>query len=193
MILQTDLIPHHEFHKGIWLSNKQVPWYFFVKQDRDFKIPNNKNFYNSVDEDILPIVKKLHKNRIPTTPSCAGHFENEKYYSDVYNLLKNFEKRINDEVVFHNEENDKRYRYRNKNFELPWDKSQFLDKILDYQKKGVLGFKDQNKTLFKNMGTDGFSKKHDNGITIVFVNSETPKDCYYNWKSVGKELNRLID
>ena len=36
MILQTDLIPHEEFHKGIWLSNEQVPWYFFVKKERDF-------------------------------------------------------------------------------------------------------------------------------------------------------------
>lgn len=193
MILHTHLIPHEYFHKGIWLSNEQVPWYFFVKKDRDFEIPKNTDFYDTLDEILYPIVKKLHKNNISTTPSCAGHFEKKGYYSEIYDSLKHFEKSAKNEVILHDDENGKKYKYRNKNFELPWSKDEFLDKIINYQKKGVLGFKDNKKQIYNKLKSDSFEKKHNDGVTLILITSETPKDCHDKWKSLYGQLNRIIE
>ena len=192
MILQTDLIPHEEFHKGIWLSNEQVPWYFFVKKERDFELPNNEEFYETLDENLHPIVKMLHENDIITTPSCAGHFEKKSYYSGVYDLLNDFKKSIKNEVILHNDENGKKYKYRNKNYELPWTRNEFLDRIIEYQKKGVLGIQDNEKKIFNNLRLNNFNKKHNNGVTLLLINSETHKDCHNNWKSIHRQLNSIV-
>lgn len=192
MKLITDLIPHEKFHKGIWLSNEMVPWYFFVQTNRDFTIPKDEDFYGSVDSQLLPIVKLLHKNEIPTTPSCAGHFEGEDYYSEIYDLLKNFSQNIKKGVILYNDENDKKFLYKNKNYKLPWKKDEFLNEIIKYQKNGVIGFKDENGTIYKNIEEDNFKKIKDKEITLITVNSDDMGEMEYKWKNIYKQIKELL-
>jgi hypothetical protein len=69
MKLDVNLIPHRDFHKGFWLQTKESPWYFFYQKPREYFLPKDNSFYQTVDDSLLPIVKLLHKNNIPTTPS----------------------------------------------------------------------------------------------------------------------------
>lgn len=192
MKLLTHLIPHTDFHKGIWLSNENVPWYFFLKTKRENKIPNSPSFYGSVDDCLIPIVKKLHNNNIPTTPSCAGHFENRKYYSEIYDLLKIFEENLKTGEILHDDENDRQFYYENKNYTLPWSKNIFLDKINDYQKNGVIGFSDNNGKIFKRLKNKGYSKLFDNGITIITIKPKNISDMEKSWKVVYNDLSNNL-
>jgi hypothetical protein len=188
MKLYCDLIPHTMFHKGIWLSNKNVPWYFFLKTNRDFEIPNSPTFYESVDECILPTIKKLHSYDIPTTPSCSGHFEDKKYYSDIYNQLRDFEFNLRKGEILHDDENDRKFYYENGNYKLPWQKNEFLSKIIDYQKKGVIGFVDNDGEVYRRLKSQRYKKHFDNGITLILINPTEYVDMEKTWKLIHKDI-----
>jgi hypothetical protein len=193
MRLKSDFIPHEKFHKGIWLSCKIVPWYFFLETNRNYKIPDNKSFYNTIDENLLPIVKKLHKNNIPTTPSCSGHFEDKEYYSDVFYLLDKFQNDVKEKhIILKDDETNKKYKYKNPKFELPWKKEEFLKKINDYQKKGVLGFIDKNDIFYNQLMGKDYKKIKDGDVTIIIVESETPKESSEKWNIVKNDINNII-
>lgn len=193
MKLYTELIPHKYFHKGIWLSTNSVPWYFFSPQDRQFKIPTNNKFYDTVDEPLLPIVKLLHKNGIPTTPSCSGHFRDIDEYSDIYDSLINAGKRIKkDSVVLKDDENNKKYYYRNKKFILPWDKDEFLDKIGKYQKKGVIGFVDKDKSIFNDLDGGDYNLINNDGNTIIITESNNKKELLDKWKNINNIIRKIL-
>lgn len=191
MRLYPDLIPHEKFHKGIWLSTPKTPWYYFLTTKRDYQLPNNSYFYMNVDENLKPIVHLLHKNNIPTTPSCSGHFYSKDYYSPTYDSLVSNQKLINNNgVVFNDEETGKKYFYQNKNYNLPWNKKEFLDKIYNYQTKGVIGIKDQNKDIYNNLEIP--NTIHDDGITIILTSCKNKKDCTNTWKGIHNNLSKLF-
>lgn len=188
MKLYCDLIPHTMFHKGIWLSNQNVPWYFFLKTNRDYKIPNSPTFYGSVDECILPTIKKLHSYGIPTTPSCSGHFEGKKYYSEIYNQLKDFEGNLRKGEILHDDENDRQFHYENKNYKLPWEKNEFLNRIINYQKKGVVGFVDNNGEMYRRMKNSKYNKFFDSGITLILIKPTDIDNMEKTWKIVHNDI-----
>lgn len=192
MKLYSNLIPHTMFHKGIWLSNENVPWYFFLKTDRDYVIPNSPTFYESVDEYILPIIKKLHNNGIPTTPSCAGHFENEDYYSEIYDMLKNFESNLKNGEILHDDENDRQFYYENQNYKLPWNKDNFMNKIIDYQKNGVIGFVDNDGEIYNRLKNNTYEKYFDDDITIIKIKPNNIDDMEKSWKVIYKDISNNL-
>ena len=87
MILNSDFIPHENFHKGFWLKTEKCQWFFFYESPREFNLPNNKNFYNTLDEDLKDIVIGLHSKNIPTTPSCSGHIKNDDHYEKIFKTI----------------------------------------------------------------------------------------------------------
>lgn len=187
MELYPNLIPHTDFHKGIWVSSNNTPWYYFLKTNREFNIPNHHQFYNTVDENLLPIVKLLHKNGIVTTPSCAGHHESESHYSDLYDSLANNANLINKKGdILYDYENFKKYYYKNPDYRLPWPKDRFVDKIMEYQKNGVLGIVDPDQIFVNNLNNT--NTKTDGDITLILTQSENPKDNKEIWYSIYNEL-----
>ena len=193
MRLYPDLIPHEKFHKGIWLSTPKTPWYYFLHKDRDYTLPQNPKFYSTLDDSIKPIVHLLHKNNIPTTPSCSGHFYSKEHYIPTYNSLLNNQKLINnDGVILKDDETNKNYFYQNKNYKLPWTKDEFLDKITRYQLKGVLGFEDKNKDIFYELPNKDITPIHDKGITIILTDCRKKKDCQDIWNNVHNNLSNLF-
>lgn len=192
MNLYPDLIPHKYFHKGVWLSEKNTPWYYFMKTNRPFVIPTNKSFYNTLDNTLKPIVKLLHSNNIPTTPSCSGHFKPKDHFSDTYDYLKMNQKKINNSgVILKDDENGKHYFYKNKNYVLPWSKEDFLDKIENYQKKGVIGLVDNNNIGYE-LADEDYDVFNDNGITLIITNSKTPKENQKIWNNIFVKLKNIL-
>ena len=191
MKLRVDLIPHKDFHKGFWLNNQECPWFFFYESPRQFTIPKNKNFYQTLDDDLKSIVEFLHSKNIPTTPSCSGHIKKDKYYADVYDSLSNMTDKIKHEgVILVNPESDRKFFYQNQKYNLPLRKQEFIEDLRDYQKKGVLGFVDDfgvNEKLSKYLPT-----KNDNGITLLFTKGNDEKGIRNNWKIIEKILEKVI-
>lgn len=193
MKLNVNLIPHEHFHKGVWLNNKSIPWYFFHQTNRNYEIPKNQDFYKTLDKPLKMVTKLLHNNGIPTTPSCSGHIKSENFYKDVYKSLKNAERKIrNDYMIFTDVENGKNYLYKNKNYKLPWSEEDFLKKIKEYQKIGVIGLVDDNEYFYDNLSGGNYELIHDDGITILKLKSENPKGCDKNWESIYKEFIKLL-
>lgn len=189
MKISVDLIPHTDFHKGLWLQSNQSPWYFFYNSPREYTLPKDSKFYKTVDDDLLDIVKLLHSKKIPTTPSCSGHIMSRKHYSDLYNTINVAKDNIvNDGIILKNPETGRRFFYKHKNYDLPWSKNEFLNDMEEYQKKGVIGFVDNNGIYDELKGR--LPVKHDNGITLIFSKGNSEDSISKNWNNVYKLLNK---
>jgi hypothetical protein len=191
--IYPDLVPHDSFHKGYWLNiDGPESWYYFFPTNRPYKIPSNDSFYNTLDNDLIKIVKLLHSNNIPTTPSCSGHFDSQDHYVKIYERLLNNASRINTGgVILNNPETGKRYLYKNRNYKLPWNLETFVDKSVDYQTKGVLGFVDPNGTYYNLVNSD-FDCGHDNGITLVFENSTSKQYKSSKWNELYEVMANYL-
>jgi len=189
--LNPNLIPHSEFHKGLWLQTEKSPWYFFYKTPREYPIPTGDSFYETVDENLLDLVKFLHSKNIPTTPSCSGHVKPIMEYATLFNTIKNVQNSIkSDGVNFVNPETNRKFFYKNPKYRLPWDKEEFLSEMGEYQKRGVLGFVDSN------LNHEWISKKipctHDNGITLILTKSDNEDKLKRTWKSITQIIKENL-
>ena len=187
--INPNFIPQKDFYKGYWLSiNEPNPWYYFFPTDRTFELPSNPKFYKTVDKDLVKTVKLLHSKKIPTTPSCAGHFYGPEHYAEIYERLELNARKIKSEgVILENSETGVKYFYRNNSYELPWDIRFFVNKSLEYQITGVLGFLDFNKQLL-NILNSKFETQHEKGITLVFERSDNRRDKSLEWEKLYEIL-----
>lgn len=191
--INPDLIPQKDFHKGYWLNiDEPNPWYYFFPAKRSFKLPASKDFYRTLDQDLIKAVKLLHSKGIPTTPSCSGHFYGPEHYSEVYTkLLSNAERMIDEGVVLRDSETGTKYFYRNPAFKLPWDLNSFVDRSLVYQITGVLGFVDFEKALYRLLES-GFEVDHSDGITLVFERSDNVEEKSLRWNELYQTLSDYL-
>jgi hypothetical protein len=191
MKLNPNIIPHKDFHKGIWLRSNKSPWYFFYKIKRDYKIPGNDKFYDTVDENLYDIIKLLHSKNIPTTPSCSGHIVSPKYYSNLFDTIKLVKNDIEDGgVKLLDPESGDKYFYKNRNYRLPWDKDEFIDSMDKYQKIGVLGFVDKNN--LHNSLSNRINVTNDDGITLIHTKSNSENEIKNNWNNVLKLIKQKL-
>lgn len=191
--IYPDFIPHSDFHKGYWLNiNEPNPWYYFFPTIRTYTLPTDSNFYKTLDSDLKKTVILLHQNKIPTTPSCSGHFFSPEHYARIYERLKNNARKIAVEgVILENPETGAKYFYKNAEYKLPWSSEYFVDKSLDYQKTGVLGFVDPNQDLAKIVPLE-FRIKQDGDITIMLEISENEEKRKLKWNKLCKVLSRYL-
>ena len=191
MKLSADLIPHQNFHKGYWLKSNNCPWFFFYESPRQFLIPKDKRFYETLDDDLKNLVFKLHKKNISTTPSCSGHINNTNHYNEIYESLRDAKNRIQNEgIIIKNPETNKKFFYSNKNYNLPFGKQQFLEEIQDYQKKGVLGFVD-NRNLYEKL-INKIPVEKDKKVTMILTEGDTKNIIKKNWRDIEKLLTEII-
>jgi hypothetical protein len=142
MKITPDLIPHTDFHTGSWLQSTARPsWYYFRKKYNCNKI-TNEDFIKSVDEPLKDLVIFLHENGIRTTPSCSGHHKSERDFDRIYRELEEDMRLIrNGGLNLKDVETGRLYLFQDKNYELPWKKQDFLERIMAYQHKGILGLR----------------------------------------------------
>jgi len=144
MKLQSDLIPHEKFHKGFWLKTEQCPWFFFYEAPREYKIPKNKNFYSTLDDDLKNLVIHLHS---------------------------------------------KKFFYHNPTYKLPLKKNDFLEELRKYQRKGVLGFVD-NQNLYHKLKHEIPVDRYDD-VTLIMTEGKTQNQISRNWKNIEKIIKGL--
>ena len=193
MKLNPELIPHNKFHKGIWLTTPNLDWYYFINKDREFSIPQSKGFNKTLDPFIIPVVNYLHSNSIPTTPSCSGHFYDGKKYANVYDGLDENRKLINSSGIKMKDcETGTRYFYKNEKYKLPWKKNDFIDQVLEYQKKGVLGLYDPRNYFYNTLPIDNFETIKDDNITLYVGNFINERECKESWKSFYNQIQKVI-
>lgn len=190
MKLRADLIPHQDFHKGYWLKTNQCPWFFFYEMPREYKIPKNKNFYLTLDDDLKELVHFFHSKNIPTTPSCSGHIEDDEHYNEIYKSLVDTTNDIKTGgVELINPESNKKFYYQNPKYSIPMSNQSFVEQLRDYQKKGVLGFVDKSN-LYNKLKREIPVEKHDD-VTLIMTEGKTPKQISRNWKNIGKIIKGL--
>lgn len=191
MKLQSDLIPHEKFHKGIWLKTNKCPWFFFYETPRKYNLPSDYKFYQTVDDDLKTLVKFLHSKNIPTTPSCSGHVQDEKHYGKIFDSLNNTTQDIKSQGInLSNPESGRKFFYKNPKYSLPFSREEFIDELKDYQKKGVLGFVDK-VGLYEKL-SNKIPVINDEGITLVLTKGKDSDTISKNWKAIERIIRNSI-
>ena len=197
MKITADLIPHTEFHKGVWLQRTENPgWYYFMKKSNPNTI-KSKEFIKSVDGPLKELVRFLHKKNIKTTPSCAGHHISERNLEKIYNSLeKDAEKIRVCGLELKDVQTGKIYFYKDKDYFLPWNKEIFLEKLHIYQQKGVLGLRLGNRKKIKdqilNLKIKGMTSGEKDSILFIFSNHDLNGENKIIWKQVTKQVKSIF-
>ena len=191
--ISPDLIPHTQFHKGIWLLSPSRPhWYYFMKKATPHEVSNN-DFLESVDKPLRELVKFLHHKGIKTTPSCAGHHKSEKNFEKIYDALKSDKSHIrNGGLKLKDIETGEFYLYCDKKYVLPWNRETFLHDVLSYQRNGIIGIIIGKKLKIKRR----ILSLNIKGVTIrdkdpiIFIS--TSGDDHSIWKKITLEIKKCF-
>jgi len=199
MNLTPDFIPHKDFHKGSWLKAKGGKWYYFMYGDENEGEIENKWFDNTLDPEIKSLVKLFHDNDIKTSPSCAGHFSKAEYFEDIWDSLDKEKDKINsDGLKLYDSENNEEYMFKDEEYDLPWSKNEFVDRALEYQKKGVLGiFKDRVKdstlSSIKKIKSDDLEIKDEGDLILFMVNSDDQESMENTWGDLESQVESVLN
>lgn len=200
MTIQTitpELVPHYLFHRGSWLLPEEYPqWYYFMAKENAHKIMNKK-FDDSVDEPLAEMVKFLHKRGIITTASCSGHHEDKYAFQKIYYGLEKDQYRIKENgLLLKDIESGNKIFYHDAFYKLPWTGKTFVEKAVEYQQHGVIGFV-LDKNLYDpekimSIRIPGMEYKIDNGILIAQMQPHASYSNEERWAIFTKELKRAI-
>lgn len=194
--ITPDLIPHSEFHTGIWLLSAERPdWYYFMKK-KNSNIVRNKSFIKSVDRPLRGLVKFLHKRGIKTTPSCSGHHISERNLEKIYEALeKDKDDIVRAGLLLKDVETGKEYFFQDRNYVLPWTKQEFIDSVSIYQQKGVIGLRLGNRKKLKDrilkLKIDNVTVEERDSIIFIFADGEHKGNNRRTWKKITKEIKSL--
>ncbi len=195
--ITPEMIPHAQFHTGAWLLSCERPgWYYFKKQQRR-NVIRNKDFEESVDGPLRELVQFLHRKNIATTPSCSGHHIRERDFEQIYSQLKEDEKQINSAgLKMKDIESDRLFLFRNKDYKLPWSETEFLEKVIVYQQKGVLGMRLGNRKKIKEsllkLNIEDANFKEKDSILFVFTNESGRADIKQVWKEITQQVKQAF-
>lgn len=127
--------------KKWYLRGKDESWYYHGPRktvEADLQV----DFDQTVDPDLQALVDFLHLRRIPTTPSCQGHFHPQEEFEGVWKKLQDESKIIRSKgLVLTDVESGKSVLLRNKKYDLPWSSfEEFYQDAGQNQQKGYIGF-----------------------------------------------------
>jgi hypothetical protein len=187
-IISPDFTPHEEFHKHRWLLPSGGTWYYKLKDLRPCVIPKNSKFSQSLDPELKQLVDFLHSKKIPTTPSCAGHFTSDDEWSTVFDSLSDQKEKIKTtglELI--DPEDGSRYNLKNSNYELPWDKKAFVERAKEHSKFGVLGIYDPGNFFAKNISKKNIPNSQvtkDGSITLFLTSPKSDEELKECWSKL---------
>lgn len=195
MKISPELIPHDQFYKGIWLlSVKRPEWYYFMELENKNEITNG-HFMETVDEPLKELVSFLHSIGIKTTPSCAGHHKSEKNFKKIYDALEKDKDEIKKEgLQLKDIQSGEIYIYKNKTYDLPWNKKQFLSKVSKYQGNGVIGIRldGDEKIEFLKLSIPGVKIVEEKGIVFIYTDEKTTEEINGKWKIITREIKNIF-
>jgi len=198
MNITPELIPHSEFHTGIWLQNIENPgWYYFLKQKNKNTI-SNSSFLDSVDEPLKKLVGYLHNKNIKTTPSCAGHLFPKQHLGRLFDTLKSDRDLIcGPGIVLVDNQTGKRFNYKNRNYSLPWSKQIFIEKLYNYQQKGILGIRTGGRKKIEqeilNLKLNSVSVYKRDSIVFISCDYKKENPGHIIWDDITREIINIVD
>ena len=195
MKISPAFIPHEQFHQGIWLQSVKRPcWYYFMKMKSTNDI-TNKDFLESVDAPLQELVSFLHQRNIKTTPSCSGHDKSEMNFEKIYDALEKDKEEISNEgLQLKDIETGKIYSYKNKRYVLPWERKYFVNTILKYQKRGVLGIRyggDQKERILR-LSIPQVKLVEKDSIIFIHTSGNTTEEIAAKWKLITEEIKSIL-
>ena len=197
MIITPELIPHENFHTGIWLQTVERPsWYYFRKQVNRNDIIN-PDFMQSVDEPLKELVAFLQKRGIKTTPSCSGHHKSLRSLETIYKELEEDGYFIkNGGVKLKNIETGDEYFYKNENYAQPWTKRDFLQKLMTYQRNGVLGIRagklKRIKERLLNLKIRNARVLEKDHVLLFLTESRSQADILGTWQEITRQVKFIL-
>jgi hypothetical protein len=195
--LTPALIPHSQFHSGSWFISVENPLWYYFKRQKNINHISNPDFMESVDRPLQKLVRFLHSEGVATTPSCSGHFRTIQNYQKVFNALeKDGEKIRHDGLLVKNIETGKNFFYKSKHYHLPWNRETFLEKVVNYQRHGVLGMRLGNRRKIKKnileLNIEGAKFKQKDGIVLIEVYQENLQKNISSWKEITSEIEEIF-
>lgn len=135
-VISTKLFPTRR-----WYRSRDKLWYYHGPR-KHVEIPEAVDFGESVDSDLEPLVRFLHLRRIPTTPSCQGHFDDRDHFEKVWRRLQEDSERIRGQGLrLEDVETGEQVLFQRSDYELPWGSlDAFYEDAGSNQQKGYIGF-----------------------------------------------------
>jgi hypothetical protein len=195
--ITPDLIPHTDFHTGIWLQSVERPsWYYFKKKLNRNRI-TNADFINSVDGPLKELVLFLHQRGIKTTPSCSGHHISERNLEKIFDELEEDRSLIrNGGLNFKDVETGRLYFYKNKTYDLPWKKEDFIERLMIYQQKGVLGLRLGNRRKIKehllDLKIENVAVAEKDQVLFFLTGQNGETDIKVTWQEITKQVKSVF-
>lgn len=197
MKISPDLIPHDLFHTGTWLQSEENPSWYYFRKSKNPNIITNEGFNDTLDEPLKELVLFLHNKGIKTTPSCSGHHKHIQDFEKIFRDLEMDRKQIrNGGLNMKDVETGLTFLYRDKKYELPWNKKEFCEKILVYQHNGVLGLRLENRKKVKdqlmNLDVKGIKIVQKDPVLLILTNSENKSGITETWKEITSRVKAII-
>ena len=192
--ISPGFVVHEEFQNYKWLKPEYTHnvWYYRLPSAPILSIPKEEMFTESLDPELQRSVDALHSAKIPTSPSCAGHWYSEEDYKRIFKDLEKEAKQIRKKGILLKDPTDgKQYFYKNPHYSLPWDESTFIEEAREHSKKGVIGIFDPLNKFYDDL--TNFKIKNSqtikSGDLTLFLTSPFSKE---EIQKIWKEFENVI-
>jgi hypothetical protein len=137
--LRADIVPHREWPVRKWFYAN--PLWYYHRRGQDNEVIANRKFFSLVDPDLRQVCHLLNSAGLVTTPSCQGHFYDQKRFEDIWTVLKREEMLIQaDGLIVKDSETDREFRFHDPDYVLAWKSFEdFYSEAADHQGTGYLG------------------------------------------------------
>lgn len=171
--LSPNLIPHERFHLCDWWKMRGCDWWWWSSRE----VPNMSiDSLSDVDEELRGIVSAFWSRGIPTTPSCSGHSDFDDRRDSIHNSIIQISK------------NAPRRCYRGESeadiHSLEEMQEDWYDRICDYQRRGILGWKAQGWETSMNWPCQTMA---DRGCFFLLTESSD------SWKEIEEMINTKLN
>lgn len=175
---------------------KRPVWYYFLT-GKTKTLVSSRTFLKSVDGPIRELVRFLHAKGFKTTPSCSGHYRTGKEYIKVYDSLCADEEEIrNLGLKLKQIESGEVIIYKNKEYSLLYNKSEFVKSVQALQHNGLLGIRFGNchriKRKIMQLDIKGVIIEDRDGIVCIRTSEKNQRDNEQTWKKVTSEIKYLF-
>jgi hypothetical protein len=179
-----------------WFESEDHRKWYYHKPKLESEDPVSPEVLNkSLDPCLKTLVSDLLKMGCKTFPSCQGHFHDAEHYENVFDKLFEDSKKIRGKGLnLKNVETGEVLIFQNKNWQLPWQKEDFVSNMLDNEDhEGYLAFTAPDLRLLQH-----FNDK--NGIRCsvkpqskdfkfeIRVKGENEKDQCAIWKKIAASI-----
>jgi hypothetical protein len=191
-------VPHEAWDKFAWLvphEPREEPWYYAVptgQRPQLRQLPSDPAFMRSVDPEIRPLVAWLHRQGVPTGPSCSGHDVDKRGFDDIYAGLERDAEEIRTiGVLLRDPEDGNDYVAMDEDYEFPWSSfEEFLAQAREHQPVGWLPFYTTDPRVKLALGSGpGFEiKKTDEDAYGIRTDGTDPEA----WTKAAAVLGRAL-